>query len=114
MELLIVWIIGGILAGVIASSKGRNALGWVLLAVLLTPLAVLVLLVLPNLKEQRAAAAAAADNKKCPKCAEAVKREALVCRFCGHEFAVSGVPQAGPSRVEVSPPTSERRSGSQP
>ena len=26
------------------------------------------------------------ETKKCPQCAEWVKREARVCRFCGHEF----------------------------
>lgn len=26
------------------------------------------------------------DLKKCPQCAELVKREARICRFCGHEF----------------------------
>jgi rRNA maturation endonuclease Nob1 len=26
------------------------------------------------------------EMKKCPQCAELVKREARVCRFCGHEF----------------------------
>jgi len=25
-------------------------------------------------------------EKKCPKCAEMVKADALVCRFCGHNF----------------------------
>ncbi len=28
----------------------------------------------------------AADTKVCPRCAETVKRAALVCRFCGYEF----------------------------
>lgn len=31
--------------------------------------------------------AAAGADKTCPKCAENVKAAALVCRFCGHEFA---------------------------
>jgi len=29
-----------------------------------------------------------ADEKTCPRCAEQVKAAALVCRFCGHEFAL--------------------------
>lgn len=31
-------------------------------------------------------------EKTCPRCAEDVKRAALVCRFCGHEFDPEEVP----------------------
>ncbi len=41
--------------------------------------------------------AAAVDEKKCPDCAEMVKAEARVCRFCGHRFDVA--PEEG-----VTPP----------
>ena len=32
----------------------------------------------------------APPEKKCPACAEQVKAEAVICRFCGHDFR-SGV-----------------------
>lgn len=34
-------------------------------------------------------AGAPVDSKQCPACAETVKAEARVCRFCGHEFSES-------------------------
>lgn len=34
------------------------------------------------------------DSKKCPACAEWVKREAVKCRFCGHELQ-RGLPPIG-------------------
>lgn len=38
-------------------------------------------------------------TKRCPRCAEDVKAEALVCRFCGHEF----LPGEAPPTAETAP-----------
>src|SRR4029450_6981661 len=34
------------------------------------------------------------DEKTCPRCAEMIKRAAVVCRFCGHEFAPAPPPES--------------------
>lgn len=32
-----------------------------------------------------------ADEKRCPRCAEPIKKAALVCKHCGHEFSAKDV-----------------------
>jgi len=39
-------------------------------------------------------------QKKCPKCAEEVKIEAQVCRFCGYNFPEKPQEPSGPSMLE--------------
>jgi hypothetical protein len=54
MELLMIWIIFAVIVGAAASGRGRSVAGWIILSVLVSPLLSLILLVvMPNLREQR-------------------------------------------------------------
>ena len=87
MEFLLGWILFSIIPAIIASNKGRNGFGWFMLSLVISPLfAGILVALLPAQKTVVEARAMATDSKKCPRCAELVKREAQVCRFCQFEF----------------------------
>ena len=65
------WVLLALAVGILASREfGRSGLGWFFLALVLTPLAGLLLFILP------------ARRRPCPFCAELIKPSAAVCRFC--------------------------------
>lgn len=87
----VVWIICGLIAAGVAEGKGRSTLGWLLLGLLLGPIALLVILIAspdPRVAERRGLQSL--TMRKCPSCAEVIKAEANKCRFCGD--AVTAVP----------------------
>lgn len=89
MEFFLFWFIFAVILGVAAYGRGRSGIGWFFLAMIISPLLALILLVLlPNLKTEGLAqpgtAAPTPDTHvKCPDCAELVMREARVCKHCG-------------------------------
>ncbi|SIO39906.1 Uncharacterised protein family UPF0547 [Burkholderia sp. GAS332] len=94
MGFLFFWLIWMVVNALIASSKNRSTIGWVLLSIPFGLIATLVLACLPKLQEEGSVAArsVAEQTKVCPRCAETVKAAAMVCRFCNHEFDPATVP----------------------
>lgn len=86
MEYLLGWFVFSILAGVIASSKGRSGVGFFFLSIFLSPIVgILAAAFMPSLKTP-----AGFDDRErvaCFKCAELVLPQASVCKHCGADLA---------------------------
>lgn len=88
---LVVCAVMGLVTALVASSKGKHAGLWFIYGFLIWPVALTHAIVSPpNVKQQETAALARGDTRKCPFCAELIKSEAIVCRYCNRD--VSPVP----------------------
>lgn len=97
MEIALIWLALSVLAGVVASSKGRSGFGYFMLSVVLSPLIGLLAAALMS-----ARGGAAADNREripCPQCAEMVIDAAVACPHCGYGVAAH-LEQARLQRVD--------------
>lgn len=87
MEVIFVfWIIIGIATAAVANRKGRSGCGWLILGLLLGPLTLLFAAVMRSEASSWDPPSAPLETKKCPFCAEDIKAEAILCRFCNREM----------------------------
>jgi hypothetical protein len=85
-----VWIGIAVLTGIYASHRGRSGFGWFFLSLFIPILAfIIVALAGPPSGFLVDSKGRITAPKKCPKCAEEIRQEAQVCRFCGYEFLPS-------------------------
>jgi hypothetical protein len=86
--IVILWIALSIGVGMWAGGRGRGPVVWTLISLALSPLLGFILVALIGKDEKKAEAVAieGGDVRKCPMCAELVKREAIKCKHCGAEL----------------------------
>lgn len=106
MEFCILWIGLCIIAGAIAANKGRSGVGFFFLAVVLSPIIGIAAALVARKDAQYDLNLG--THKQCPQCAEHVKSEARMCRFCRFSF-VEAMAQLEQAPVGMSSPMVARQ-----
>lgn len=76
--------ITGAVSAKIAQRKGRHIVAWFFVGLIFSLLGILLIAVMqPNTEAVEQEALSSGSMKRCPHCAELVRREAVKCRFCG-------------------------------
>ena len=83
---LAIWIILAMVGFYIGNNKGRGSEGF-FLGLILGPLGLLIAIFMkPKAKSLEGTALIPGTTRKCPFCAELVKREAVICKHCQRDL----------------------------
>jgi hypothetical protein len=89
--ILVVATLLGIIPGMIAHSKGHSFISWWIYGAALFIVALPhSLLLKPDVERMEREQLESGSSKKCTFCAEIIKAEARVCRFCGRDLPSGG------------------------
>lgn len=85
VEIAMLWIGLSVAVGAFATTRGHAFMSAFLIALLLSPLLGIAIEFSrrPNLAAKDAAAIDTGEMRRCPYCAELVRREAIKCKHCG-------------------------------
>jgi len=96
MEWFLGWVVLAGVAGIIGASKKRGFFGYFLIGLVLPIIGIVAAIVAkPNDAAQEEADLERGDRMRCPHCAELIRSEARVCRFCGRDVVPRGRSVAG-------------------